>query len=284
MKNDISRFQELLREALDKAINQENKIDTKEIKTIFTEMDLNDSQLDRIIDYLSANKIDVTGCKMKAAVKNDRTDKKLAEPDIPEVEKYAEDEALPFGKKVNDSVYLKQYREELKAIKTGEKDEESLLIRKILKGDSTAEGRFIELNLEKVVEIAGEYANRGMTMEDLIQEGNIAMLKALKELPGTKSEAEIIDHIMNMIRKGIGEALEEQQENDDIEHIVLEKSNRIFKALKELEDDLGKKADIHELAEFMNLSEEEILDTLELSGDAIKLEDNHKHEDEDSVY
>jgi RNA polymerase primary sigma factor len=129
------------------------------------------------------------------------------------------------------------------------------------------------------LDIAYEYRNRGMNTEDLIQEGNFALIKALGELPEAIEEDGLTGHILNMVRAGICEALKDQQENDDFENIVIEKNNRIFQALKELEEKIGKKADIRELAEFMKLSEAEIMDTLELSGDSIKLEHAHTQDE-----
>jgi RNA polymerase primary sigma factor len=263
--DDIKEFQKRINDTIKFANKQGNKIAVQKIRDLFADMKLSDKQYEQINAYLSDSNIIVEGYKRESmnstSLQNDNCD-------------ILKDAAIYPSKHINaeDSMYLKQYYEELDKIKKSSEQEELQLLSMINKGDITAEGRFIEINLVKVVEIAKEYRNQGMTMEDLIQEGNISLIQALKELPNIKNLEEIKGFVYEFIQKGIITSLKEQQYNDNLENTVMGKSNLMLKALKELEKNLGKKVNIHEFAEYTNLTEDEIKNIIGLSADAIKLE------------
>lgn len=280
--NDINQFQELIRLTLDMAKSQDNKITIQQVLEIFEDMELNDNQRDQIVEYLAANKINVVDY-----VKPTKTPEQM-ELRTPEstdnMEFSGEKESQVKIKSINmddekDSEYLAQYFDELKSIKEGTKEEVKELLKKIKSGDKQAKERFIEIQLPTVAAIACEYKGKGMKAEDLIQEGNMALLQSLLELPDFDDDDAIIKYIYDSVRNTILESLEEQQESDRIENEVMAKSNRIYEALKDLEEELGHKANIHELAQYMRMSEDELADILELSADSIKLDShNHSHE------
>ena len=164
--NEINIFQELMRNTLEMAKNKNHSIDVREIGVIFKDMDLNSTQLYQIKDYLTANQIDVTGSFPSGPVtENTGADNEPPQNGKPGYDRQENDEpgndyetkASSVG--VGDSVYLKQYKEELEAIRPGTKEEELLLISRIRQGDGLARERFIELNLKRVIDIAYEYVN-----------------------------------------------------------------------------------------------------------------------------
>lgn len=177
-----------------------------------------------------------------------------------------------------DSIYLNQYFEELKLINTGTDEEEWQLLKKIESGDSSAKSRLIEVYLNKTAQIACEYKNQGITAEDLIQEANMALMQCVNEISQYDDLTELRNFIESSIRNHLLELLKQEQDNDTLENRVVERINYILDSLKELEEILGKQANIHELAEFMKLSEEEIMDALELTGDILELEEEHDHD------
>ena len=278
--SDISKFQELIGKTLEIAKLQNNRIDRQKVKEIFAGMDLTDVQFDQINAYLTANKIEVEGYEKP---KNTAVATEVAEPsedDSMEDAFKTEHKHTSKGINAKDTVYLEQYLDELKEIKGAAPGEEKQLLGRIKKGDITAKGRFTEINLNKVVEIANEYRNQGMTVEDLIQEGNMALIQSLDELPDIEDYDKLMEFIYSYVRNGITVSLVEQQESDDFEGKVMEESNRIFNALKKLEEELGRKASLQELAEYTKLSEEEIEDILEFTAEALEIEhgDDHHHE------
>lgn len=148
-------------------------------------------------------------------------------------------------------------------------------------GDSAAKQRYIEINLRKVIEIAEEYKNQGMTAEDLIQEGNMALIQSINEideLPADNRIEEIQRQVYETIRSHLAASIREQQENDTMENVIMEKMNRIYAAMKKLENQLGRKADISELAKYMKVTEDEIQDILDLSADTVKLGEHKPQE------
>lgn len=267
--NDINKFQELLKKTLEIAKNQKNRMEVQTIKDIFAEWELSDSQLDEISGYLAANQIEVAG---------------YVQPEELKILEKNSDPGKPYEpKKINskDSVYLKDYLEELAGITEGSREEEIRLLHRMKQGDSAAKQRYIELNLRRVVEIAEEYKNRGMTAEDLIQEGNMALIQSIQELPAADDIEQVQRHVYETIRDHLAESVKEQQENDTMENAVMKKMNRLYASLKKLESQLGRKANITELADYMKITEDEIQDILELSADTITLGE-HKPQDHHS--
>jgi RNA polymerase primary sigma factor len=266
--NDLKEFQKRITDMVMVARQQGNKITEKEIRDLFADMGLNDSQFDRIYAYLAASHIDVDGYTQNTAEKEASDQKYVTEES---------DETGYFIKRMNaeDSAYLKEYYEELREIKKASAQEEIQLMQRLKSGDTAARSRLIEINLENVVEIAKEYQNQGMTMEDMIQEGNMALIQSLEQLSDKQNRDEMKKFIYGWIRKGILESLKEQQENDDFENNVLGKSNLLYAATKKLEEKLGKKANLHELVEYTKMSEEEITDIIGLSADSLELGQEH---------
>lgn len=275
---DINKFQELLSQTLEIAKSQDNRIEGQKIKEIFADMELNDSQLDQISMYLIANKIEVLGFIKPDELNLNQSS--IVEDDKKESSSKSK-EYVPKEINKRDSAYLKDYLEELKGIKEASEEEERELINRIKRGDSDAKQRFIEINLCKVVEIAGEFKNQGMTAEDLIQEGNMALLQLVNGLPQGDDVNKVRQYVQEYIRSYLADAITEQQNNDNFENEVMQKMNRIYDSLQELEEQLDRKATISELAEYMKMTEDEIQDTLELAADILDLgeeEYNHDHE------
>lgn len=276
--NDINKFQELLSQTLEIAKSQNNRIEGQKIKEIFADMELNDEQLEQISMYLIANKIEVLGF-----LKSDELnlDQYKSEEDIKKDFSSKSNEYVPKEINKRDSAYLNDYLEELKGIKQATDEEERDLIHRIKQGDSEAKQRFIEIYLYKVVEIAKEFKNQGMTAEDLIQEGNMALLQSVNELPDEDSLDKVRLHVEECIRSYISDAVMEQQNHDNFENEVMEKMNQIYDSLKELEDLLGRKATINELAKYMKIPEDEIQDTLDLAADILNFDEEELPHDHD---
>lgn len=274
--NDINKFQELIAKTLELAKSQDNKINSSQIRDIFRDMEFEEVQREQIIEYLAANKINVVDyVKSPKAFEQ----KEMNDP-IKDEEAYPSKEASE-EEKSKDSAYLKQYLDDLKYIRESTGDEESQLLKQIKAGDKPARERFIEIQLKRVAGIACEYRNHGLNMEDLIQEGNIALIQSLDELPESDSYDAVMKFIDDYIRNSIMASLDDQQQNDRMENEIMEKTNRIYDAKKELEEELGRKPDIHEIAKHLEMPEEEIYYTLQLSADAIKLDDHHQHDEEE---
>ncbi|MDF2586301.1 MAG: hypothetical protein K0S41_142 [Anaerocolumna sp.] len=282
MMDNKNRFQEMLSDILEVARVQGNNLSMDEIKKLFGDMDLSDAQYEHIFAYLAANQIKISGYVEATSdhVKKLQQEYKINDV-IDEIETQMEtldsQEEIKVQKE-EDSAYLKMYLEDLDAIKPGTREEEIHLIDKINNGDDIAKNRLIEMNLRYVVELAANYKNQGLTLEDLIQEGNIGLMSAIEQLEELPSKENLRDFIRNYVNEFIENALREQKDSIDFEKKMLQRMKYLNDAANELAEDLGREATVHELSEYTKISEAEIMDVLNISVDSIKVEHHHKHE------
>ncbi len=274
-----NKFQEMLGDILEVARVQGNQLGMNEIKTLFGDMNLNESQYEHIFAYLAANHIAIKGY---VAGESEYT-KALQKEQEKEEEVLEQPEGQENSKKTRntdshaeDSAYLKMYLEDIKGIKPSTPEEENILIDKIIKGDDIAKNRYIEGNLYFVVKIAEEFKNRGVSMEDLIQEGNIGLISSLEALTGIGEAAQVKAAVTDFIRKSVEAAIAEQNDSSSFEKSIISKLNYIRDAADELAEDLGREADIHELAGYINMTEKEIADVINMSVEGVKLDHKHK--------
>lgn len=273
-----NKFQEMLGDILEVARVQGNQLGMIEIKALFGDMNLSESQYEHIFAYLAANHIAIKGYVAgeseytKALQKEQEKEEKVL--DQPE----GQGNSKKTGRTdthAEDSAYLKMYLEDIKGIKKSTPEEENSLIDKIIKGDDIAKNRYIEGNLHFVVKIAEEFKNRGVSMEDLIQEGNIGLISSLEAISGIGEAGQVKAAVTDFIRKYMEAAITEQNDSSSFEKSIISKLNYIREAADELAEDLGREADIHELAGYINMTEKEIADVINMSVEGVKLD--HKH-------
>jgi RNA polymerase primary sigma factor len=283
MDNKI-KFQEMLLDILEVARVQGNILAMDEIKKLFGDMELSEAQYEHIFAYLAANHIKVSGYVERAdeySIKLQQDYKVKDEvdetEDNTEVLNSTEDE-IENKHSQEDSAYLKMYLEDLEAIKPGSLEEESSLIDKIKNGDVIAKNRLIEMNLRYVVEVAGNYKNQGLTLEDLIQEGNIGLMSSMEQLDELSSKENFREFIKGYVNRFIENALQEQKDSINFEKRMLQRMKYLNDAANELAEDLGREANIHELSEYTKIPVNEIIDALNISVDSIKVENHHNHE------
>lgn len=281
--SDANKFHEMLSDIMEVARVQGNQLTMEDIKSLFGDMHLTDEQYDHIYAYLAASKIKIKGYVDSSshytdALKEEKLSKEYPDEGIvePDSLEHTQDNKITTFLE-EDSVYLKMYLEDLDAIQDCTKEEESRLIEQIKKGDSYAKQRYIEGNLRNVVKIAKEYRNQGVTLEDLIQEGNMGLMDSLEHFSEFLEEELVQERICEHVRSFIETAISEQKENNSFGNSIVEKTNFLNNAAKDLSEDLGRNADIHELAAYTKLSEAEIKDILSMSGDAVKVNSHHHH-------
>ncbi|MGB8452792.1 MAG: sigma-70 domain-containing protein [Anaerocolumna sp.] len=281
-----NKFQEMLGDILEIARVQGNQLGMNEIKSLFGDLDLNEAQYEHIFAYLAANHIKIKGyveteSEYTKAVLNDSKSSEEMNDSQGEVDKNPENQkehsAYTRGE---DSAYLKMYLKDLEAVKESTPKEEGFLIDKIVKGDNIAKNRYIEGNLHYVVEIAQHYRNQGVSMEDLIQEGNIGLISSLEAVPELKGNEQGKKMVTGFIKKYMEAAIAEQKESSSFEDSMVKQMNYIRDAANELTEELGREANIHELAGYIKMSEEEIADILGMTVDGVNL-DNKRGYPED---
>jgi RNA polymerase primary sigma factor len=279
MDNKI-KFQEMLSDILEVARVQGNQLEMNEIRSLFGDLQLSDEQYEHVFAYLAANQVKIKGyvetnSEYRKAVR-EQAEKEDNNDDTDEAEGEEKQKTNAKEEKV-DSAYLKMYLDDISSIKEITLEEEKMLVKQVKQGDLAAKNRLIEVNLHYVVKLASEYKNMGITLEDLIQEGNIGLMCSLEEIESLENEEQIKDFITDYIKKSIMAAIKEQKENNSFENRVMEKAKYIRDSANELLEDLGREANIHELAAYVKMTEEEIVSILNMSADFVKIEKNHKH-------
>lgn len=225
------------------AKNQENQITIDEVKVYFSEEDLTEEQMELVFDYLLAQKVVVKGYL------------KMGESE-------AEGEKLTYTDE--EEAYLKEYLEDLKVFKKEEPGERENLFDKVAWGDELARQRLIELYLMDVVEIAKEMYHPEVFLGDLIQEGNVGLIMGIEMVSGKEGAHEFI---ISQIQENIQALIEEHTELKSRDKKMVEKVSLLDESITTLTEELGRKVSIDELAVYMGMDEEEILDILKLTGE-----------------
>ncbi len=242
--SDRLEFREKLGGILQKAQGAQNVLSVREVEEYFAEDGLSREQMELVCDYLLSQKVAVKGYVKQGGTVTEKTEEQAEEH-------YTEEEKR----------YLARYMEEIKTIKAEEAGERQKLFAASIEGDALARGRLIELYLEKVVEVAKEMYHKEVFLGDLIQEGNVSLMLALDEL---KSAEEAHGKIMEEVRAGMQMLIEEQTEVKRRDHTLLEKYTDLDDNIKKLKEETGRDVTIEEVSAFLDMSEEEINDILNL--------------------
>lgn len=245
-----NKFLELLKEIVEVAKVLEGKITKEEVVSYFDGMDLTDQQFEAVYQYLGDNGIKIPGFVHKE-VEQEKTEK--------------------TEKQEEDSVAHRLYLEEIQDINTITEEEKRKLVLAIRDGQEQAKTQLFNGYLSLVVELAQRYSGKGMPIEDLEQEGNIALFQAIEKVGEIAKLEDVDTFLTESVRQAMVEAVDEEIGNSDWENSMLAKSNLVNEAAKYLAEDLGRVATVQELAEYTRLTEQEIVDLRSLSLDAIKV-------------
>ena len=239
------KFLEMLREIMEVARVQNNRISKDELSRLLGEVSLSEEQFESVYAYLAENKIEVEGFVYIPPKK---------EVEIPEEEKVTKE----------DSIYLKMYKEELQEVEHLTKEEKEALLRELTAGEESNKQRLINGFLHDVLTIVQKHKNKGVTIEDLIQEGNISLVLAVNGLAELEEAVEE-EYILTAIEDGIIAAIDEIKNEETEEDTIVAKANLIREAAKYLEEDFGRAPSIQELQEYTKIPQDEIRDILDLS-------------------
>lgn len=259
---DQTKFMEMLMEIVQIGRSQNNYLTKDEIKQYFGDMQLKSTDYKHVYVYLAENKIQVEDFEYTPSIDLEKEMEQEEYKNKPEEENKENQE---------DSIYLKMYLEDISYQKKLTLAEENEFFSLLLQGKEEVKEYLVGQFLYEVVNIAKEYRNKGVALEDLIQEGNIGLLKAVQNIKGIQIIADCRNFLLDSIRQEIEQVIDSKMSEEDWETTVLAKTNLISEAAKYLAEDYGRVATRKELAEYTKLSEEEIQDVLELSFNAIQL-------------
>ncbi|MGB7605994.1 MAG: RNA polymerase sigma factor RpoD [Lutisporaceae bacterium] len=233
----------------------------KEIVDTFEEVDMNPDQIDKIYEYLETKGIDVVGI-----VENDIDIPAIEDEEVEEIEL---DITVPEGISIDDPVRM--YLKEIGKVPLLNSDEEVELAKRINVGDLEAKKKLTEANLRLVVSIAKRYVGRGMLFLDLIQEGNLGLIKAVEKFEYTKG-FKFSTYATWWIRQAITRAIADQARTIRIPVHMVETINKLIRVTRQLLQELGRDPLPEEVAKEMGMTVEKVREIMKIAQEPVSLE------------
>ncbi|WP_409289328.1 RNA polymerase sigma factor RpoD [Peribacillus sp. SCS-37] len=235
--------------------------------------DLDSEQMDEYFEYLGDQGVEII------AESEDSDDEE--NPDVKELEKEEEfdlnDLSVPPGVKINDPVRM--YLKEIGRVDLLSGEEEIELAHRIEQGNEEAKRRLAEANLRLVVSIAKRYVGRGMLFLDLIQEGNMGLIKAVEKFDYNKG-FKFSTYATWWIRQAITRAIADQARTIRIPVHMVETINKLIRVQRQLLQDLGREPSPEEIAEDMDLTPDKVREILKIAQEPVSLETPIGEEDD----
>ncbi|WP_026692870.1 RNA polymerase sigma factor RpoD [Peribacillus kribbensis] len=238
--------------------------------------DLDSEQMDEFYEYLGDQGVDVLA-------ENDDEDDGEGSPGAKELEKEEEEEfdlndlSVPPGVKINDPVRM--YLKEIGRVDLLSGEEEIELAHRIEQGNEEAKRRLAEANLRLVVSIAKRYVGRGMLFLDLIQEGNMGLIKAVEKFDYRKG-FKFSTYATWWIRQAITRAIADQARTIRIPVHMVETINKLIRVQRQLLQDLGREPSPEEIAEDMDMTPDKVREILKIAQEPVSLETPIGEEDD----
>ena len=274
MEEQVSIFEARLKELVSFANNNKGVIEVDKVNDFFKELNLNVRQNDKIYEYLEANNI---------VVLNPTDDDEPNEDALLELEEDSEiltdtEDLSSMASAMSDDP-VKQYLKEIGSYPLLSIAEEIELAKKIEEGDEHAKRILAESNLRLVVSIAKRYVGRGLSFLDLIQEGNLGLIKAVDKFDYNKGY-KFSTYATWWIRQAITRSIADQSRTIRIPVHMSEVINKTYRVSRNLLQELGREPSEQELADAMNLPIEKVREILKVSADPISLDTPIGEEDD----
>jgi len=258
-KNEL--FLRKIQTLINKGI-KEGKVTQDEVSEIFDGFFLDDDQMDALYN-----------CFTKAGIEIVNTD---IDTDLKEIEK--NDDEIPDIEYIEEENTLRRYLREMGNIPMVSMEKEVELAKRIAEGDNEAKRKLVNANLRLVVSIAKKYTNRRLQLEDLIQEGNLGLLKAIEKYDYTKGY-KFSTYATWWIRQAITRAIADQSKMIRIPMHIIEMTSNYLRIHKELTNQLGREPSLEEIAIEMQLPEEKVANIILMNKDTLSLESPINNED-----
>ena len=280
-----STFLEKLKKLVELAKGKHNALDVTEINNFFTGDDLSTEQMEQIYSYLENHGIDVIPviddnllAEDPLLLDDDDDERFMKDSDEDDIDLDAID--LLEGIGTEDPVRL--YLKEIGTVPLLSADEEMELAKKKAEGDEQAKERLIEANLRLVVSIAKRYTGRGMSFLDLVQEGNLGLIKGVEKFDYTKGY-KLSTYATWWIRQSVTRALADQARTIRVPVHMVETINKMSKMQRKLTLELGYEPSVAELAEALDMSEDKVMEIMQIAREPASLETPIGEEDDSNL-
>ena len=271
MEMNMAKFSEKLVELLELAKKKKNVLEYQEISDFFKDSPLEVDQMEKVFDFLEASGVDVLRITDSSGdellLDNDMDMEGLDDEEEVELDKI--DLSVPEGVSIEDPVRM--YLKEIGKVSLLSADEEIELAKRMEKGDEAAKKRLAEANLRLVVSIAKRYVGRGMLFLDLIQEGNLGLIKAVEKFDYRKGY-KFSTYATWWIRQAITRAIADQARTIRIPVHMVETINKLIRVSRQLLQELGREPTPEEIAEEMDMPVDRVREILKISQEPVSLE------------
>ena len=244
---------------------KKNVLEYSEITDLFSDMNLTAEQMDSILEYLEKNNIDT----LRTTDDDDEPDPEEAVLDEEDIDVEKIDLSVPDGISIEDPVRM--YLKEIGKVPLLSADEEIELAKRMELGDEEAKKKLAEANLRLVVSIAKRYVGRGMLFLDLIQEGNLGLIKAVEKFDYRKGY-KFSTYATWWIRQAITRAIADQARTIRIPVHMVETINKLIRVSRQLLQELGREPSPQEIADEMDIPVERVREILKISQEPVSLE------------
>ncbi|MDO4489736.1 MAG: RNA polymerase sigma factor RpoD [Lachnospiraceae bacterium] len=272
MEMEQDKFLEKLKELIAKGKKNKNMLEYQEIKKFFQDANVSDEQMDKILEFMEARGIDVLRISENDMNQEElliMNDEEANLDDEEEVDMENIDLSVPEGISIEDPVRM--YLKEIGKVPLLSADDEIKLAQRMEEGDEEAKKILAEANLRLVVSIAKRYVGRGMLFLDLIQEGNLGLIKAVEKFDYRKGY-KFSTYATWWIRQAITRAIADQARTIRIPVHMVETINKLIRVSRQLLQELGREPTPEEIAEEMNMSVERVREILKISQEPVSLE------------
>ena len=264
-ENTRAKYEEKIKTLLAMAKKKKNVLEYQEISDHFADLHLEEEQMDEILDALEKSGIDV----LRITDDDDIPDEELLLSDEDEVDMENLDLSIPDGISIEDPVRM--YLKEIGKVPLLSAEEEIELAKRMENGDQEAKKRLAEANLRLVVSIAKRYVGRGMLFLDLIQEGNLGLIKAVEKFDYRKGY-KFSTYATWWIRQAITRAIADQARTIRIPVHMVETINKLIRVSRQLLQEFGREPTPEEISEEMGMPVDRVREILKISQEPVSLE------------
>ena len=267
IEENIQKFTERLRELVAQGKKKKSILEIQEINDCFADMELEAEQMEKVFEYLEANNIDVLRISSDDDLDVDMDVIMAEETDDVDMENI--DLSVPDGVSIEDPVRM--YLKEIGKVPLLSADREIELAQRMEEGDEDAKKELAEANLRLVVSIAKRYVGRGMLFLDLIQEGNLGLIKAVEKFDYHKGY-KFSTYATWWIRQAITRAIADQARTIRIPVHMVETINKLIRVSRQLLQELGREPMPEEIAKELDMPVERVREILKISQEPVSLE------------
>lgn len=266
MDEHMAKFEERLKELVKLGKKKKGILEIQEINDFFHDIDLDSEQMEKVFEYLEGQNIDVLRI---SSDDDDIDDSDIVISDEDEVDVEKIDLSVPDGVSIEDPVRM--YLKEIGKVPLLTAEEEVDLAKRMAEGDESAKKRLAEANLRLVVSIAKRYVGRGMLFLDLIQEGNLGLIKAVEKFDYHKG-FKFSTYATWWIRQAITRAIADQARTIRIPVHMVETINKLIRVSRQLLQDLGREPTPEEIAAELDMPVDRVREILKISQEPVSLE------------